>query len=76
MVGVGGRTASWNRRRLQGIYESLRGFGLERDDVEQVMRLLIEQPGESEAAGLSACLDWLCLHVSNEVPTSLLPLRC
>ena len=36
------------------------------------MMLFVEKPVASEAVGLAACLDWLCLHVANdELPASL-----
>ena len=36
------------------------------------MLQLVEKPVVSEAVGLAACLDWLCLHVANDVlPPSL-----
>lgn len=36
------------------------------------MLQLVEKPVVSEAVGLAACLDWLCLHVANDLlPPSL-----
>lgn len=36
------------------------------------MLQLVEKPVVSSAVGLAACLDWLCLHVTNELlPPSL-----
>ena len=36
------------------------------------MLQLVEKPVVSEAVGLAACLDWLCLHVPNDLlPPSL-----
>ena len=40
--------------------------------VQRAMLQLVEKPVVSEAVGLAACLDWLCLHVANDLlPPSL-----
>ena len=48
-------------------------YGFEDEEVvERAMLQLIEKPVVSEAVGLAACLDWLCLHVANDLlPSSL-----
>ncbi len=55
-----------------GNAEGLREYGFGHAAVEEVMLLLVDKPVASEALGLAACLDWLCLHVPNaELPAGL-----
>ena len=53
--------------------EGLLGYGFEDEEVvERAMLQLVDKPVVSAEAGLSACLDWLCLHVANDLlPSSL-----
>ena len=55
------------------IVEGLLRYGFEDEEVvERVMLQLVEKPVVSEAAGLAGCLDWLCMHVANDLlPSSL-----
>ena len=55
------------------IVEGLLSYGFDDEEVvERAMLQLVEKPVVSEAVGLAACLDWLCMHVANDLlPSSL-----